>query len=172
MTSASDGQEASPFDPHARYTHCNGLVYQDFARYLLGEPDPKDRANANIARYLREGRSEAFCRVFREGYDDHLARIGGPGAPDREAVAGFHAEGHAHGYARATDPFQEPTDAVSAGRDRAVAFEKGLARSAGAGLAAAFHGRRPEEVADTPHNRARTEGFARATKSHGDYHES
>lgn len=88
-----DAQNPEAFDPRARYIAANGLAYRSFLDYFVGnEPEADDRCNGNIQRYLAQGRSEAFCRCFREGYDQHLARIGGPGAPDREAIATFHAE--------------------------------------------------------------------------------
>jgi hypothetical protein len=74
MDSAPDGHEAkAPFDPHARFVSREGIAYQDFARYLIGEPDPEDRGNALVARYQREGHSTAFRAVFRKAYDAKLA---------------------------------------------------------------------------------------------------
>ena len=163
-----DAQTPEAFDPQARFIGPNGLAYHTFFDYLCGrEPEPEDRANGCIQRYLAQGRSEAFCRVFREGYDGHLDRIGGPGAPDREAIAQFHAEDVATWREREAQQASE-------GRRKGVQdglFPAGTAASTdhnhrvGVGLYRAY------KADDEGHARAHGAGFARATAEHGDQHE-
>lgn len=129
----TDGDQAeAPFDPYARFIDRKGLSYKDFGAYLTGcFPDDGDRANTNIERYLREGRSEAFCRVFRQGYD------------------GYAHQGHGVASCKAH---------LGAGQAEA--------------LQTAFQGRRPDEIASTPHNRAVIRAFGAATLAHpAGYHE-
>lgn len=83
MTSTHSGSdslaEATPsdqaFDPQARFVDSKGFAYRNFAHRLIGKLDEEDQGNRLIARYLSEGRSEAFCRVFREGYDRKFAEV-------------------------------------------------------------------------------------------------
>lgn len=148
----TDGDQAkAPFDPYARFIDHKGLSYKDFGAYLTGcTPDEGDRANANIERYLREGRSEAFCRVFRQGYDAHFGphdeKRSTPGYTGslsewatRQADREAHAKAHAKGFIQASDPLGN---------------------------------RRPDEIASTPHNRAVVRAFGAATLAHpAGYHE-
>lgn len=144
----TDGDQAeAPFDPYARFIDRKGLSYKDFGAYLTGcTPDEGDRANTNIERYLREGRSEAFCRVFRQGYDAHLgthdetrSTPGRTSSLSEWAARQADREAHAYAKAHASGPFQ---------------------------------GRRPSEIASTPHNRAVVRAFGAATLAHpAGYHE-
>lgn len=169
MTSkADDAQTREAFDPHARYIGPNGLAYRSFFTYLCGEEEADDRANGCIRRYLAQGRSEAFCRCFREGYDDHLDRIGGPGAPDREAIATFHAEDVATWREREAE---QAAQGRRRGSEESL-FPRGTAASTdhnhriGLGLYRAY------QAQDAEHAYAHGAGFARATAEHGDQHES
>lgn len=140
----TDGDQAkAPFDPYARFIDHKGLSYKDFGSYLAGNlPDEGDRANANIERYLREGHSEAFCRVFRQGYDAHF----GP-----------------HDEKRSTPGY---TSSLSEWASRQAD------REAHAQASGPFQGRRPSEIASTPHNRAVVRAFGAATLAHpAGYHE-
>lgn len=65
----TDALEKGPFDPSARQYGSDGLSYVDFHAALNGEPDPQDPVNSSISRYLKQGRSEAFCREYRKGYE-------------------------------------------------------------------------------------------------------
>lgn len=60
----------APFDPDARQVGSDDLTYVDFFDVLTEKPDPSDPCNAEIQRYRAQGRSEAFCREFRVGYDN------------------------------------------------------------------------------------------------------
>lgn len=135
----TDGDQAeAPFDPYARYIDRKGLSYKDFGAYLTGcTPDEGDRANANIERYLREGRSEAFCRTFRQGYDAHFLT---------------------HNETRSTPGYTSSLSEWAARQADREAHAHAKAHASGA-----FPGRRPSEIADTPHNRATVAGWAAAT---------
>lgn len=73
----TDALEKGPFDPYARQIDRSGLSYVDFHAALNGEPDPQDPCNAEISRLAKQGRSEAFCREYRKGYDAKLAEVRG-----------------------------------------------------------------------------------------------
>ena len=64
-----EAHSETPFDPDARQAGPDGLTYADFFDALTEKPDPLDPCNAEIQRYRAQGRSEAFCREFRVGYD-------------------------------------------------------------------------------------------------------
>lgn len=76
-TSESNALEKGPFDPGARQYGSDGISYVDFHAALNGEPDPQDPCNAEISRLAKQGRSEAFCREYRKGYDAKLAEVRG-----------------------------------------------------------------------------------------------
>jgi hypothetical protein len=74
----TDADQKAPFDPSARQIDSSGYSYVDFCAALNGTPDPRDFCNGLIAAYLKQGRSEAFCREFQKGYAEFLAEAKGP----------------------------------------------------------------------------------------------
>ena len=98
----TDADEKAPFDPHARFIARDGIAYKDFAAYLVGQPDPKDLGNINVARYRAEGRSEAFCRCWRKGYDGWVGHARTRHEAHRQAAILAHgAATRTHGYQHA-----------------------------------------------------------------------
>lgn len=71
----TDARKEAPFDPYARQIDRNGLSYVDFEAVLDGKPDPEDYCNSRIEILIRNGRSEAFCREYRAGYDGAIHSI-------------------------------------------------------------------------------------------------
>lgn len=74
---ATDAVQEAPFDPSARQFDSAGRSFVDFHAALCGEADPQDSCNAEITRLIREGRSEAFCREYRKGWDSKAAEVRG-----------------------------------------------------------------------------------------------
>ena len=70
MAVTTDGDQAkSTFDPDAPCVARDGLSYKCFADRIRGRPDPDDPTNPQIERLVKAGRSEAFCREYRVGYE-------------------------------------------------------------------------------------------------------
>lgn len=93
---------ADGFDPQARFIARDGIAYKDFAAYLVGRPDAEDLGNGSIARYRKEGRSEAFCRVFRKGYDDWYPKAFVTCHEFGDEAYWAHQESQTRGFAEAT----------------------------------------------------------------------
>lgn len=161
----TDALEEAPFDPDTRQIGSDGLSYVDFHAALCGEPDPDDPCNARIKDLVRQGRSEAFCWEYRQGYDGAARSI--------QAVRGegfFSAKDldnstrilcSTAGLNRACEAFpnDQPGDKrrrqITAGEVQQAIERRRLTQIA-------FPGYRPEEIADTARNRAHLAGIARA----------
>lgn len=167
--SASDGlQITEATDLCARFRDAWGVTYQDFAAFLNGQPEQEDGANARIARYRKEGRSQAFCRTFREGYD---------GAFQFESIrSSFSPETSAAGYAygQAARAHEDEFFAVEA-RIQDAKEARGELRTtltpvdeARAHAYYAFAHLDVDEIAYTPRNRAIAAGHRRATAAERD----
>lgn len=164
MTGAkADALEESGFDPSARQVDSAGRTFVDFFAALNGEVDPQDDCNARIAALLRAGRSEAFCREYRKGYDGAAHSIEAVARGGKVTGVGLDSQTRAlcasAGLNRACDRYPE---------DKPCDAQKAVDRTR-----QAFPEHRPDvEIAATPGNRAHIAGFARATKLHGEYHEA
>lgn len=131
------------FDPDARQVGSDGLTYVDFFDALTEKPDPLDPCNAEIQRLRAQGRSEAFCREYRVGYDG--AKTATLIVAEDKAGCEYWAAGEI------------------------VSHSEYLARRAGHLRAhEAFPDHQDEETANSAQCRLRTAGLARATKLHGE----
>ena len=76
MAVTTDGNQAkSTFDPDAPCVARDGLSYKCFADRIRGRPDPNDPTNPQIERLVKAGRSEAFCREYRIGYERAIRAV-------------------------------------------------------------------------------------------------
>ena len=68
LRTTADALQEGTFDPLARQIDGYGRSYVDFHAVANGETDPEDPCNAEIDRLVKQGRSEAFCREYRVGW--------------------------------------------------------------------------------------------------------
>jgi hypothetical protein len=74
---ATDAVQEAPFDPLVRQFDGYGRSYVDFQAALCGEIDPQDPCNTELRRYVANGSSEAFCKAYRQAFDERVAEIKG-----------------------------------------------------------------------------------------------
>lgn len=149
---ATHEQGSHEFDPQARFVDQSGLSYRNFAAYLVGKVDQEDRCNHAIRSLKHEqGRSDAFCREYRIGYEGGVGHAKAAGQEDFVQ----HAKGDWEGYVRAQNA---ETTARAHGAARRWLNER-AARAGGIPAA-------------TEHTERSISAYARATALHGDYHES
>ena len=133
MAVTTDGNQAkSTFDPDAPCVARDGLSYKCFADRIRGRPDPDDPVNAQIERLAKAGRSEAFCREFRIGYERAtraFEAVANAARADRESrrhwfAALGHDVAHRAGLVNAEDACPEEAEAA---RNRSNPFRPAAA---------------------------------------------